>query len=281
MHFGSLVAAVASFLQARAAGGEWLVRIEDLDPPRTVPGAAASILRTLERLGLHWDGAVMYQSTRDAAYRDAYAQLQAAGALYPCGCSRKEIADSSIAGIDGPVYPGTCRAGLAVGKSARAWRVRTDDSPLTFHDAVFGRIERVLARDIGDFIVRRADGLFAYQLAVTVDDAAQGITDVVRGADLLESTARQIHLQRLLGYPTPTYMHVPVAVAANGEKLSKQNSANLLEARPPLPVLARVLRFLGQSPPPADEPPAFWQAAIAAWSPARVPRVATAVIEKF
>ncbi len=249
LHFGSLVAALASFLQAKAQGGEWLVRIEDIDPPREVAGAADDILRTLEALGFEWDGEIVYQSRRTEAYRAALDQLLIANALYGCACTRKEIADSSVAGIEGPVYPGTCRAGLAPGRSARALRVRTAGALIEFNDRWQGAIRRDLETEFGYFVVRRADGLFAYQLAVTVDDAAQGITEVVRGADLLESTPRQIHLQRLLDLATPGYAHLPVAVNAAGEKLSKQTAAGAVDTKNPLPVLLRALAFLGQAPP--------------------------------
>ncbi len=249
LHFGSLVAALASFLQAKAQGGEWLVRIEDIDPPREVTGASDDILRTLEALGFEWDGEIVYQSRRTEAYRDALDRLQGRGALYGCACTRKEIADSSVQGIEGPVYPGSCRAGLAPGRSARALRVRTAGALIEFNDRWQGAIRRDIENEFGDFVVRRADGLFAYQLAVTVDDAAQGITEVVRGADLLESTPRQIHLQHLLGLATPGYAHLPVAVNANGEKLSKQTSAAPVDAKNPLPALIRALAFLGQAPP--------------------------------
>ncbi|HEY8554818.1 MAG TPA: tRNA glutamyl-Q(34) synthetase GluQRS [Burkholderiales bacterium] len=274
LHFGSLVAAVGSFLQARASGGEWLVRMEDIDPPREMPGAAADILRTLERFGLQWDGAVMYQSRRAGAYAEAIERLRAAGAIYACGCSRREIADSSVRGIDGLIYPGTCRAGLPPGREARALRVRTEGVRVAFEDRWQGRIECDLAREIGDFVVRRADGLIAYQLAVVVDDAAQGITEVVRGADLLYSTPRQLYLQRLLGLPAPRYAHLPVAVNADGEKLSKQTGAESVSRAPPVPLLRRVLLFLGQEAPEeleAADVESFWRYAIAHWRAERVP----------
>ncbi len=174
LHFGSLVAAVGSYLDAKARGGEWLVRMEDLDAPRTVPGAADDILRTLEACGLHWDGAVRYQSTRTDAYRAALDTLQARDAMYPCACSRREIADSALTGIEGPVYPGTCRDGIPAGRAPRALRVCTTDAPVAFTDTFQGTITQNIARDIGDFVVWRADGVFAYQLAVVVDDADQG-----------------------------------------------------------------------------------------------------------
>jgi glutamyl-Q tRNA(Asp) synthetase len=250
LHLGSLVAAVGSWAEARTRGGEWLVRMEDLDPPREVPGAAAAILGTLEALGLDWDGPVVYQSTRAEAYRAALDELQRKDALFPCACTRKEIADSAIAVLDGSlVYPGTCRRGLPPGRPARATRVRVGAAVVDFDDGLQGRVRQDLAREVGDFVLVRADGLFAYQLAVVVDDAAQGVTDVVRGADLLDSTPRQLFLQRLLGLPTPRYLHLPVAIDARGEKLSKQTLAAPIDGSRPAAALAAALRFLGQSPP--------------------------------
>jgi glutamyl-Q tRNA(Asp) synthetase len=265
LHFGSLVAALASWLDARAAGGRWLVRIEDLDAPRAQPGAADDILRTLERLGLAWDGPVLYQSRRLELYRDALRKLEAQ--TYWCACSRREIADSSLGlAADGAqIYPGTCRNGIASGKPPRALRLTTTAQRIVFDDRVQGRQEQVLERDVGDFVLHRADGQFAYQLAVVVDDAAQGITDVVRGADLLDSTARQIYLQRLLGYATPRYLHVPAAVNAAGEKLSKQTGAPPIDPARGGEVLRRALAFLGQ---PATEDLAQ---AVSAWDPALIP----------
>jgi glutamyl-Q tRNA(Asp) synthetase len=259
LHFGSLVAALASWLDARAAGGSWLVRIEDLDRPRVQPGAADDILRTLERLGLYWDGEAVFQSRRTALYEEALSRLRE---TYLCGCSRREIADSavSLAADGAQVYPGTCRDGLPAGKAARALRVRVAGT-VSFVDRVQGMLSQDLEREVGDFVLRRADGQFAYQLAVVVDDAAQGITDVVRGADLLESTPRQIYLQHRLGFPTPRYLHVPVAVDAGGDKLSKHAGARPIDRSD----LQRALRFLGQ---PASE---TLEAAVSAWDPARVP----------
>jgi glutamyl-Q tRNA(Asp) synthetase len=247
LHFGSLVAALASWLDARAANGRWLVRMEDLDRPRMQPGAAGEILRALERLGLDWDGEVTYQSRRAALYQAALEQIRAHS--YWCCCTRREIADSSLglASDGAAIYPGTCRRGLPPGKPPRALRLRVDASKIEFVDRVQGRREQVLSRDVGDFVLYRADGQFAYQLAVVVDDAAQGVTDVVRGADLIDSTARQIFLQRLLGLPTPRYLHVPVAVNAAGEKLSKQTGAEAVDLSRPEQALRRALAFLGQS----------------------------------
>jgi glutamyl-Q tRNA(Asp) synthetase len=266
LHFGSLVAALASWLDARAARGRWLVRIEDLDAPRQQPGAADLILRTLERLGLAWDGPVLYQSLRAPLYRAALDKLQRH--TYWCGCTRREIADSSLGlAVDGAqIYPGTCRQGVAQGKTARALRLRTDADAIAFVDRVQGAQSQRLAAEVGDFVLYRADGQFTYQLAVVVDDAEQGVTDVVRGADLLDSTARQIFLQRLLGAPTPRYLHVPVALDANNEKLSKQTGARAVDAAHRDRVLREALRFLGQ-PATAD-----LDEAIAAWDVGRIPR---------
>lgn len=276
LHFGSLVAAVASYLEAKTRGGDWLVRIEDLDTPRTVPGAADDILRTLEAFDMHWDGAVWYQSARHDAYRAALDRLQHQGMLYGCACTRREIADSVAGnnGIDGPVYPGTCRNGLPTGRNARATRVRTAGARITFEDAIQGTITQDVEREVGDFVLHRADGLFAYQLAVVVDDAEQGITDIVRGADLLDSTPRQIWLQRLLGLATPRYAHVPVAVNAQGEKLSKQTHATALDRQHAAAMLRQALRFLGQAIPAGLEHSpieTLWKWAIDHWQRHCVP----------
>jgi len=258
LHFGSLVAALASYMEAKAAKGKWLLRIEDLDPPREVPGAADEILRALERLGLDWDGPVRYQSARHARYAEVLDDLLRRGFAYPCACTRKEIEDSALA-VDGArVYPGTCRGGLE-GRAARAVRLRTHDAPISFEDAIQGPIEQRVESAVGDFVLRRADGLWAYQLATVVDDMDDRVTHVVRGADLLDSTARQIHLQRLLGARTPGYAHVPVALNAEGEKLSKQTGARPVDLSDPRREIARARRFLGQ-----------WEDG---WDLARVPRV--------
>ncbi|MBI4194672.1 MAG: tRNA glutamyl-Q(34) synthetase GluQRS [Betaproteobacteria bacterium] len=275
LHFGSLIAAVGSYLEARSRGGEWLVRVEDLDPPRVVPGAVGDILRALDACGMHWDGQVIYQSARSDAYHTALHELRQRSLIYPCACSRREIADSAVTGVDGFVYPGTCRAGLPAGKTARALRVNTRNAAIGFVDALQGRIRQDLETDVGDFIIYRADRVFAYQLAVVVDDAEQGITDVVRGADLLDSTPRQIYLQRLLGFATPRYAHLPVAVNAEGEKLSKQTFAPAIDPRRPVPQLVAALRFLGQEIPPALEQAdvrSLWDWALGNWNLARVPR---------
>jgi glutamyl-Q tRNA(Asp) synthetase len=251
LHFGSLVAAVGSYLDARHHGGEWLVRMEDLDPPREVPGAADGILRTLEHYGLNWDGEVVYQSRRSSNYQVALDQLAVNGWLYGCACTRREIADSSLPGGDAAVYPGTCRNGLPEGRRVRALRVRVDSAEVRIEDSLQGSTRQHLGREVGDFVVRRADNLVAYQLAVVVDDAAQQITHIVRGADLLDSTPRQVYLQRLLGLPTPAYLHLPVAINTAGEKLSKQTGAPSIDNTDPAGVLLDVLHFLRQDVPEA------------------------------
>jgi len=275
LHFGSLVAAAGSFLEARTRNGAWLLRMEDVDAPRCSQAAAADILRTLEACGFTWDGEVVWQSRRTGAYAAALERLKEEGRVFACACTRRELADSAIAPDGATIYPGTCRLGLAAGRQARAWRLRVGDSRIGFDDSIQGRIESDLASDAGDFILLRADGLFAYQLAVVVDDATAGITHVVRGADLLASTARQIFLQQCLGLPTPCYAHLPVAVNAAGEKLSKQTRAVAVDAARPGPALHAALAFLGQQPPPelsGANPRELWAWALANWQLARVPR---------
>ena len=279
LHFGSLVAAVASYLQARHHGGRWLLRVEDIDPPREVRGAADAILAALERHGLTWDGPLLYQSSRSEAYLDALAQLAQAGDSYPCGCSRSAIARIARPGLAGPVYPGTCRAATPAPDRAHAIRLRTAGAVVAIEDGHYGRLVIDLEREIGDFVLRRADGLFAYQLAVVVDDAAQGVTEVVRGADLLELTPAQVLLQRRLGVPTPTYLHHPLAAASGGAKLSKQTGARPLADGDPRPDLLDALTFLGQAPPDglrASRLEDLWQWAMANWQPGRMPRSRTA-----
>ena len=276
LHFGSLVAAVGSYLDARAHGGQWLLRIEDIDAPRTVPGAADGILRTLDGFGFEWDGEVVVQSERLDRYHAALVRLQLDGDVYPCACSRSEIAlAASSRSVDGGlVYPGTCRAGLADGKAARAWRLRLPDQELRVVDRVQGEVRQNPQREVGDCVLLRADGQYAYQLAVVVDDGAQGVNAVVRGVDLLDSTARQIWLQQRLGLPTPSYAHLPVVVNAAGEKLSKQTHAAAVSAAEGSAPLLRALRFLGHCPPAelSGAPlPEFWRWAIEHWSMTRVP----------
>ena len=253
LHFGSLVAALASYLDAKAHGGKWLVRIEDIDESRCKAEYATEILTTLQAFGMHWDGKVETQSRRKHLYEGAMQRLKARGLTYACVCSRKEIADSATAGLEGPVYPGTCRSlHISVDQHGPtptvATRVRTSPERVAFADLAQGEIEQCVEREIGDFVLKRRDGLFAYQLAVVVDDAAEGVTHVVRGADLLDSTARQIYLQKLLGIPTPQYLHIPVAVNAQGQKLSKQTVAEAIttDDGDVRGLLLSALSFLGQ-----------------------------------
>ena len=253
LHFGSLLAALASYLEAKTQGGLWLVRMEDLDKPREVAGAANHILNTLEKFGLEWDGEVVYQSQRSALYQEALNQIKAKSLIYQCSCSRKEIADSynqkqAQHGIDGLIYPGTCRDKSSTFKPY-AERIKVKDQNISFNDAIQGKIDQNLANQIGDFVLKRADGLFAYQLALVVDDYLQGVTHVVRGADLLDSTPRQIYLQQVLGYSTPKYAHIPVASNQAGEKLSKQTLATPIDANNAPNLLINALDFLGQTPP--------------------------------
>ncbi|MCW8891080.1 MAG: tRNA glutamyl-Q(34) synthetase GluQRS [Sedimenticola sp.] len=270
LHFGSLVAALGSYLDARKQQGKWLVRIEDIDPPREKKGAVSQILHTLEAFGFEWDESILYQSQRLSAYQEALDQLFAKGVLYECTCSRKEINAAGQYGSEGIIYPGTCRL-ISTPSSAtrkpKAVRLMTTDHPVAFTDRVMGHQSQLLASDIGDFVLKRADGLFAYQLAVVVDDAYQGITDVVRGADLLTSTPRQIYLQNLLALPTPTYKHLPLVVDENGHKLSKQSQSQPVVVAQALPALKAAWVFLGQTE--ADEPlttvSEFWEWSIAHW----------------
>jgi glutamyl-Q tRNA(Asp) synthetase len=276
LHFGSLVTATASFLDARSHGGKWLVRMEDLDKPREVAGAAKDILDTLESFGFYWDDEVLFQSQRTTFYQNTLQQLQSLKLAYPCGCSRKEINTSAVSGIDGPVYPGFCRRGLAAGKHARTWRLRVNDQPISFQDLIQGEQLQVLSQQVGDFVIRRADGLFAYQLAVVVDDALQEVTHIVRGADLLDSTPRQIFLQQQLSLVTPTYAHMPIATNLQGEKLSKQTRAQPVKLRDSSVVLCRVLRFLGMQPPIDLAEAALddlWSWAIQRWQIQHVPKL--------
>jgi glutamyl-Q tRNA(Asp) synthetase len=274
LHFGSLVAAVGSYLEARRRGGDWLLRMEDLDPPREEPAAADDILRTLERYGFEWDGEIVYQSSRSDAYEAALAELDDAGMLYACRCSRKQLEQTARRGDHGWIYPGTCAQRSIERRGRHALRVRTHDEPLGFEDALQGHYVQRLRSQIGDFVVKRADGYYAYQLAIVVDDAWQGVTEVIRGSDLLDSTPRQIHLQRLLGLPTPQHLHLPVAVDAQGQKLSKQTGARALPARHRAATLVQALEFLGQSVPQPlarSSPEEVWAWARACWNPANLP----------
>lgn len=250
LHVGSLVAAVASWLDARAAGGRWLLRMEDLDRPRCDQVSADTILRQLEAYGLTWDGAVLYQSQRDDAYATALDALRARGAVFACTCSRSQLAQAPRNAEGEIIYPGACRLHAVPRSEKHAWRVRVEEVSAHFTDRIHGALQQDLARAVGDFVVKRADGLFAYQLAVVVDDAFQGVTHVVRGADLLWNTPRQVYLQTLLGLPTPAYAHVPLVTNAAGQKLSKQTLAPALPERGRRVVLAQALAALGHPPPP-------------------------------
>jgi len=272
LHAGSLVAALASYLDARAHRGEWLVRIEDIDEGRSVPGADHAILALLDALGMHSDREVVWQSRRKDLYAAAAERLGVHA--YPCGCNRREILDSrlGVAPDGAAIYPGTCRDGLAAGRTMRSLRLRVPDAgadSISFVDRFAGPMTQHLAMDSGDFVLKRADGYWAYQLAVVVDDAEQGVTDIVRGADLIDSTARQIYLQRLLRVPTPRYLHVPVVRNDKGEKLSKQTGALAVLPGDETAAIAALLdaaRFLGL---PVERPATlagFWAAAVPAWS---------------
>jgi glutamyl-Q tRNA(Asp) synthetase len=277
LHFGSLVAATASWLDARAKGGQWLVRIEDVDETRTVPGADAEILEQLEAFGLDHDGEIVWQSRRKPLYEEALQRLSRDGLVYRCRCSRREIADSAAAGPDGIVYPGTCRAAGLDAATQGADRLRVAGEAITFMDRVQGEITQDVEHDIGDFVLKRRDSLHAYQLAVVVDDALQGVTDVVRGADLLQSTPRQILLQRRLGLPTPRYLHFPVATDERGEKLSKQHLAEPADARHAAELLDEALEFLGQPRVASRDPARLLASARRAWDPSKIPAVTARV----
>jgi glutamyl-Q tRNA(Asp) synthetase len=267
LHAGSLVAALASWLDARSADGAWLIRVEDLDPPREVAGATDVILRQLGACGLESDETIVFQSQRSDAYESAFERLRRAGLLYGCACSRKDIEAAVSARPDWPegVYPGTCAGRAVRSQDVRAWRIRVPAEIVSFVDRRVGVVSQDLARDVGDFIIKRADGLWAYQLAVVVDDGAQRISDVVRGADLLDNTPRQIFLQRALGLPLPRYLHVPVMVNASGEKLSKQTLAPPIDTREPLRELERASRHLGLPHIGARSVSGFLSAATIAW----------------
>lgn len=275
LHFGSLVAAVGSYLDAKFNQGKWLVRIEDIDFQREVPGAVSEFLFVLESLGMEWDEEVVFQSRRLEAYQKALDRLEKQNLIYPCTCSRKEISDSSIIGLGGPIYTGTCLKNPSLSDKACSLRIQTNQNEIQFQDILKGPYTQKLRREIGDFVLRRADGIYAYQLAVVVDDAEQGITHVVRGADLLDSTPRQIFLQRSLGYSTPRYMHLPVVTNATGEKLSKQTNAEPIDIANALPQLVKALCFLGQKPPAVileGDIPSFWQWARENWQVNLIPR---------
>ncbi|RJX34214.1 MAG: tRNA glutamyl-Q(34) synthetase GluQRS [Oxalobacter sp.] len=282
LHFGSLVAALGSYLEARTQWGQWLVRIEDVDATRCRPEYEAAILRTLDSFGFRYDHRVMRQSERAGAYQKALNRLFHEAPIFACACTRKEIGDSRVGSDGAPIYPGTCRVQMPEGKEARAWRIRVNDHVFAFEDAIQGHIEQNLATEVGDFVLLRADGMFAYQLAVIVDDAEQEITHVVRGADLIDSTPRQIYLQERLGVPTPQYAHLPVAVGFSGEKLSKQTLAVPLEDDKPVPALWQAMHFLGQQPPEDLRKASvseFWEWAMHHWTLDKVPKIRSIIIE--
>ncbi|MCU7851958.1 MAG: tRNA glutamyl-Q(34) synthetase GluQRS [Candidatus Thiodiazotropha sp. (ex Monitilora ramsayi)] len=273
LHFGSLVAAVGSYLDARNHRGAWLLRMEDLDRTREIKGAADQILQTLDDFGFTWDGPVMYQSQRTEAYEAALESLIQKGLAYRCGCSRKEIAQIAQMGEEGPIYPGTCRNGQAKTRDSHSIRLLTQHKEIICTDQVQGNICLNPGKELGDFIIRRSDGFHAYQLAVVVDDAWQGINQVVRGADLLMSTPRQCYLQQLLRLPKPHYAHLPLAVDSQGRKLSKQYQDAPVDSRQPIESLLQALAFLGQ-PSPAEKPvnlSEFWAWAIEHWSLRKIP----------
>lgn len=273
LHFGSLTAALASYLDARRVGGRWLLRMEDLDPPREMPGAQAAILKTLEDYGFEWDGAVVRQSERLTLYGEVAERLLEQGLAYACTCSRKQLE-----GFSG-IYPGFCREAGRNPLDA-AIRLRVPDREYTFVDRLQGTVVQRLAREVGDFVIRRRDGLYAYQLAVVLDDAWQGVTDVVRGADLLDSTPRQLYLQELLGLSRPRYLHVPLIIQPDGHKLGKSYRSPPLPAGQAGPLLLRALRALGQCPPDElgnAQPRRLLEWGIAHWEARRIPRCQTLV----
>ena len=276
LHIGSLLTALASYADARAHGGRWLVRMEDLDPPREMPGAAGHILHTLEAFGFEWDGEVAYQSRRHSLYRAALESLQQRSLAYPCYCSRKQWHAQARQGLDGFVYSGRCARLTKPPPEATdrtpAWRLRVPDETVGFTDGIVGRYRQNLARDIGDFVLLRADGLWAYQLAVVADDAAQGITHIVRGQDLLVSTPRQIWLQRCLGHPSPHYAHLPLLTNAAGQKWSKQTLAPALDLQRKKALLRQVMGYLKLPPAPAvSKPQELLAWAVRHWQMGRIP----------
>lgn len=274
LHFGSLVAAAGSYLDARASNGEWLVRMEDVDQPRCSAEYDKAIMLSLEAYGFEWHGSVMRQSERTAAYQDAFNILKRKNLVYPCACSRKEISDSAIAPDGAHIYPGTCINGLEEGKTAHSWRIAVSGQHIRFFDLIQGSVSQALEKEVGDFIILRADGYFAYHLAVVVDDAEQGITRIVRGADLLHSTPRQICLQHHLGFHVAEYAHLPVAVNVQGEKLSKQTLATPLNDSNPVPALISAFSFLGMTSLKENNTSLddLWNQAIQCWSLSKVPK---------
>jgi glutamyl-Q tRNA(Asp) synthetase len=277
-HLGTLIAAVASYLQARVNKGEWLLRIEDVDTTRRVAGAADAMLRTLDKFGFEWDAEVIWQSKRSLVYAQALEQLNAAELVFPCACSRKLLAQTAIE--QSGIYPGTCRAQKLPFPHEHAIRIRAPDISIGFDDAIFGEYQQSLASECGDFVIKRRDGLFAYQLAVVVDDAEQGITEIVRGADLLDSTPRQIYLQQCLDYVQPDYLHLPLVLDHEGRKLSKSEAAAELNPERPSKSIYAALKHLGQQPP-AELARAgiidIWQWAVENWNIQKIPAEASVI----
>jgi glutamyl-Q tRNA(Asp) synthetase len=264
LHFGSLVAALGSWLRARSRESAWIVRIEDIDTTRAVAGADRRILATLAAFGLESDEPVVWQSQRLDHYQSAFDALRTRAAIYPCHCKRSDLATFN------GIHPPTCVE--RKGRGTPAWRVRTSKHAIEFTDRVYGKIEQTLDREVGDFVVRRADGMFTYQLAVVVDDADQGIREIVRGADLLDSTPRQIHLQRLLDLPTPSYLHLPLAIDASGRKLSKHDRARPVDDSDPMPALREALVFLGQEVPNATRVKDLLRQALSQFDAGAIPK---------
>ena len=277
LHIGSLLTAVASYADARFHSGKWLLRMEDLDPPREMQGAADNILFTLEKFGFEWDGEVAYQSQRHAFYRDALDDLRVRNLVYPCDCSRKDWHEKARLGADGFVYNGACanKNIFRQPEKSPAWRVRVPDEVIEFDDEMVGHYAQNLAHDIGDFVLLRADGFWAYQLAVVVDDAAQGITHIVRGQDLLVSTPRQIYLQRCLNAPTPHYAHFPLLTNKLGQKWSKQTRADAIDVNQAITQLRQVMNYLNiPTAPDTNKPHDLLNWTVANWQMTRVPKSA-------
>lgn len=274
LHFGSLAAAVASYADARSQNGEWLIRIEDVDETRTKAGAEHAILSDLRAFGMSPDQQPVRQSERGHLYQEALGRLIGSGAAYRCTCSRKAISTIARPGCEGFIYPGTCLSTPPPPDVTAAWRFKVGAEVIHFHDRTAGEIQQNLADEIGDFVIRRIDGYFAYQLAVVVDDQAQGITDIVRGADLLWSTPRQIAIQRQLGYPMPRYAHIPLVMGQDGRKLSKRDNAHPVDTADPLSGLLAAWQHLGQEDPPMfiGSCEAFWSWAIPQWTIDRIPQ---------
>jgi len=275
LHFGSLIAAISSYAQAKQRRGKWLVRIEDVDLPRCNNESTTLILKALEAYGMHWDEEILYQSQRTDIYQAAMDTLLTKNMCYHCACSRKQIKENTNSN-NISIYPGTCRNGVEKSKQARSVRLRTNDAIIQFKDEIQGQFSQNIYNNVGDFIIKRTDNLFAYQLAVVVDDYEQNITEIVRGSDMLDSTPRQIFLQQCLGYSSPNYIHTPLAINIDGSKLSKQAKAPAIDLNDPRPHLVKALHFLGQQPPHElleTDVNTIWVWAIQHWSVNAIPAV--------